>query len=197
MSIEKIVKRFIIHGIVILLFCWFFWDIINIISPFLIFIPLIAAAISCIGFLVYALAYAGTHLKTIWHMALAPLVIISITIGLALFFPFTAVTLGLDFWANLNARNEVRALIESGALPPESESPYLIKLPWRYKHLSKGGGEVAIEKFDGQNFYLFYTFRGIVDNYSGFIYMPDRPPPDGYYIQVEKMRDGWYYCASN
>ena len=72
-------------------------------------------------------------------------------------------------------------------------------MPWYCKHLSKGCGEVKIVKYGEQEFYLFYTFRGFVDNYSGFIYLPDEQVVDAaktYFIQVQKMYAWWYYCAS-
>lgn len=182
-----------------LIFRWYYWDIVNIITPLLIIFPLSAAVIFSVCFLAYALVYAAQYCETLKHMAYAPLVIISITIAMALFFPFTKMTLELDFWTNFKARNTVVALIENGALQPEAENPHLIKLPWYCKHLSKGGGEVRIVNYGEQEFYLFYTFRGFVDNYSGFIYLPDEQVVDAakdYFIQVQKMYGGWYYCAS-
>lgn len=182
-----------------LIFRWYYWDIINIISPLLIIFPLSAAAISSLCFLVYALFYAAKNCTALKRMAYAPLLIISITIAMALFFPFTKMTLEMDFWTNLKARNTVVALIENVALQPEAENPHLIKLPWYCKHLSKGGGEVYIIEYGEQKLYLFYTFRGIIDNYSGFIYVPEGVSPSSlssYYFQVEKMSDEWYFCAA-
>lgn len=199
MNPRKIVNLYLMHASIMLIFRWYYWDIINIISPLLIIFPLSAAAISSLCFLVYALFYAAKNCTALKRMAYAPLLIISITIAMALFFPFTKVTLEMDFWTNLKARNTVVALIENGTMQPEAENPNLIKLPWYCKHLSKGGGEVKIVNYGEQEFYLFYTFRGFVDNYSGFIYLPDEQVVDaakGYFIQVLKMHDGWYYCAS-
>ena len=200
MNPRKIINLYLTHASIMLIFRWYYWDIINIISPLLIIFPLSAAAIFSICFLAYALAYAVQYCETLKRIAYAPLLIISITIAMALFFPFTMVTLDLDFLMNFKARNTVVALIEKGALQPEAEIPHLIKLPWYCKHLSKGGGEVKIIKYGEQELYLFYTFRGFVDNYSGFIYLPDEQVVDAaknYFIQVQKMHDGWYYCASN
>lgn len=199
MNVDKIVKRYYIYAGIMLVFRCYFWDIINIISPLLMIFPMLAAAISSLCFLIYAMLYATEYAEVLKRKAYTPLLIISLTIGMALFFPFTQITLELDFMMNLKARNAVVTLIESGKLQPEAERPHLIKLPWYCRNLSKGGGEVVIEKFDGQEYYLFYTFRGIIDNYSGFVHITDGSPPGSmyrYYYQVEKMYDGWYYCSS-
>lgn len=199
MNSRKIVNLYLTHASMMLIFRWYYWDIINIISPLLIIFPLLAAVIFSVFFLAYALFYAAKHCTALKSMAYAPLVIISITIAMALFFPFTKMTLELDFLMNFKARNTVVTLIENGMLQPETENTNLIKLPWYCKHLSKGGGEVKIVNYGEQKFYLFYTFRGFVDNYSGFIYLPDEQVVDAaknYFIQVLKMYDGWYYCAS-
>lgn len=200
MNVQTIVKRFYTHAAIMLIFRWYFWDLAGMtIQPFVILFGVPAAAISCLCFLVYALVYATGHYKTLNRRALTPLLIISITIGMALFFPFTRIAREMDFTMNLKARNTVVTLIESEKLQPEPESPYLIQLPWYCRHLSKGGGEVSIIKYDGQEFYLFYTFRGIINEYTGFIHVPKEPAPSAmysYYDRVEKMRDGWYYCVS-
>jgi len=41
-----------------------------------------------------------------------------------------------------------------------------------YPGASLGINAVAVEKTDGKRHILVYTFRGILDNYSGFIYVP-------------------------
>lgn len=199
MNPRKIINLYLTHASIMLIFRWYYWDIVNIITPLLIIFPLSAAVIFSVCFLAYALVYAAQYCETLKHMAYAPLVIISITIAMALFFPFTKMTLELDFWTNFKARNTVVALIENGALQPEAENPHLIKLPWYCKHLSKGGGEVTIINHEGKDYYVFYTFMGIIDNYSGFIYVPEGLPPSAmytYYYQVEKMSNEWYFCAA-
>jgi hypothetical protein len=105
----------------------------------------------------------------------------------------------LDFKLNYDARNEVVAMIENGELKPDSSNENLITLPKKYKGLSKGGGEVMIESFFDHDAYMFFTFGGILDNYSGFIYDPSYEALlelGSEYLEVEQLSESWYYCSS-
>lgn len=176
-----------------------FWDIIDIITPFLIWIPTIFFLVTTVIFLIYSVVYATKNAKYIKQKAFIPLLIIIASILLAVFFPFTNTILNLDFKLNYEARNEVVELIEDEELKPDSSNANLITLPQKYKNLSKGGGEVMIESFIDHDAYLFYTFRGVLDNYSGFIYDPSElalPELGREYFEVTKLSESWYYCTS-
>lgn len=56
-----------------------------------------------------------------------------------------------------------------------------------------------IESFTDHDIYLFFTYRGVLDNYSGFVYDPDKNAfgeLSKEYFEVVKLSDSWYYCAS-
>jgi len=127
------------------------------------------------------------------------LLIITVSTLICLFFPFTKTTLTLDFKLNYKARNEVVELIKTGELKPEETNERLITLPGKYERLSKGGGEVVIEHFSDHDVYLFFTFRGILDNYSGFVYDSNENAWEELsrkYFEVVKLDDSWFFCAS-
>lgn len=190
---------FILFGLLLFLYRWFFWDIIDIITPFLIWIPSIALIFATVIFLIYSVVYATKNAKYIKQRAFFPLIIIVASILLAVFFPFTKIILNLDFKLNYDARNEVVAMIENGELKPDSSNENLITLPKKYKGLSKGGGEVMIESFFDHEAYIFFTFRGILDNYSGFIYDPSYEALQELgreYFEVKQLTGSWYYCSS-
>ena len=60
-------------------------------------------------------------------------------------------------------------LISIGLKPNVSHNASLIHLPKEYKHLSKGGGEILVEKTGKDLNIVFYTNRGMLDNFSGIV----------------------------
>lgn len=116
-----------------------------------------------------------------------------------LFFPLTQFMLNLDFKMNKSERKEVVEMVEQGTLKPNvSYDSSLIHLPEKYDQLSKGGGEIIIEK--NGNLILFFTYRGILDNFSGFVYLHNDKKPrqsdfDGDFKQIERLDENWYFVG--
>jgi hypothetical protein len=40
-----------------------------------------------------------------------------------------------------------------------------------------GGNEVAVEEHAIKKYVLFFTFQGILDQYAGFLFVPEGGPP--------------------
>lgn len=103
-----------------------------------------------------------------------------------------------EFHANKSDREEVVTLIEKEVIQPNvAHNKSLILLPEEYRNLSKGGGEIIVE--DGRVF--FFTFRGILDNFSGFVYSPtDANPRQGDFggdvKEIVKLEKHWYFVGS-
>jgi len=101
-----------------------------------------------------------------------------------------------------NKREEIAAKIENGIVKPNvPDSPSLIQLPKEYRGMSKGGGEVVLETKGETKSILFFTYRGMMDNFSGFVYNPndDRPLKsdfDGDFKEIERVHKNWYYVSS-
>jgi len=133
MKNKKVITVCISFGVFLFAFRWFYWDIIDIITPFLIFIPTIIILISTVIFLVYSIVYATKNAKKLRSKAFIPLLIVVVFILLNLFFPFTKTTLSLDFKLHYSARNEVVELIKSRELKSEDDNESLILLPQKYR----------------------------------------------------------------
>ena len=78
----------------------------------------------------------------------------------------------------------------------------LIALGSEYANISKGGNEVMLQEIEGENYVMFYTFRGILDNYSGFLYVPLGGDPRNFLdlneqdtTQIIQYSDNWYYAS--
>jgi hypothetical protein len=184
-------------GVSLIAVAFFQWKLEEYLTPFLLN-PLFLCLLAALGLLVVAsIIYLLLNLKNP-KQAVQPL-LINVATGLVFFFvPFTDIWLALEFRSNLKDYNEVVDLVEEGHLQPNDIG--LARLPQKYHGLSQGD-DIIIDTSDGTLSVFFFTFRGILDNYSGFMYRSDDTPPGngiawGDWFQVERKRAQWYFCAS-
>jgi hypothetical protein len=186
----------LISSLLVILVSLFQWDLIDIITEFLM-LP------------IWLFVYAFFIIMTIWTLIhlfkkrkWQPFVIQLITISLWFLFPFNQVNLDLNFKIHQDKREEVATQIENGVIKPNvSDSPSLIQLPKKYTQLSKGGGDIVVETKGKAKSILFFTYRGMLDNFSGFVYNPNDNKPsksdfNGDFKQIKKVHKNWYYVSS-
>ena len=70
----------------------------------------------------------------------------------------------------LDEREEVVRLMESGQLDLGGERSGSVTLPEKYARLSRGGRVLFHITEDGIHVF-FFTFVGVLDNFSGFAYL--------------------------
>jgi len=186
----------LISSLFVILVSLFQWDLVDIITEFLM-LP------------IWLFVYAFFIIMTIWTLIhlfkkrkWQPFVIQLITISLWFFFPFNQVNLDLNFKIHQDKREEVATKIENGVIKPNvSDRPSLIQLPEEYTQLSKGGGDIVVETKGKAKSILFFTYRGMLDNFSGFVYNPNDNKPsksdfNGDFKQIKKVHKNWYYVSS-
>jgi len=186
----------LISSLFVILVSLFQWDLVDIITEFLM-LP------------IWLFVYAFFIIMTIWTLIhlfkkrkWQPFVIQLITISLWFLFPFDQINLDLNFKIHQDKREEVATKIENGVIKPNaSDSPSLIQLPKKYTQLSKGGGDIVVETKGKAKSILFFTYRGMLDNFSGFVYNPHDNKPskrdfNGDFKQIKKVHKNWYYVAS-
>jgi hypothetical protein len=186
----------LISSLFVILVSLFQWDLVDIITEFLM-LP------------IWLFVYAFFIIMTIWTLIhlfkkrkWQPFLIQLITISLWFLFPFNQVNLDLNFKIHQDKREEVATKIENGVIKPNvSDSPSLIQLPKKYTQLSKGGGDIAVETKGKAKSILFFTYRGMLDNFSGFVYNPNDNKPsksdfNGDFKQIKKVHKNWYYVSS-
>jgi hypothetical protein len=128
----------------------------------------------------------------------APIIIQLVTILMLFFFPFTQVSVNINFKMNKQEREKIVSMVEDGSLTSNvSDNPNLIKLPKEFEHLSRDGGEIRIEG----NAILFYTVRGLLDEFSGIVYSPTDQNPvqdafGGDFIEIIKLDTNWYFVVT-
>ncbi len=188
----------IFYGVIIIMFTAVQWIIIDFLGPFLVG-PLLLCLWS--GFLILlpgSIIYFIFQFNKNIKKACLPLLINVFTILILVFVPFTAIWLNIEFRLNKNAYDEVIKMVENGELQPNSIG--LTRLPPEYRRISRGG-DIVVDKQDHVTSVFFYTYRGVLDNFSGYMYRSDNsfPPPDfmgGDWVQVERKQPKWFFCAS-
>ena len=196
MKRSRLLLLSLISSLFVILVSLFQWDLVDMITEFLM-LP------------IWLFVYAFFIIMTIWTLIhlfkkrkWQPFVIQLITISLWFFFPFNQVNLDLNFKIHQDKREEVATKIENGVIKPNvSDSPSLIQLPKKYTQLSKGGGDIVVETKGKAKSILFFTYRGMLDNFSGFVYNPNDNKPsksdfNGDFKQIKKVHKNWYYVSS-
>jgi hypothetical protein len=180
----------------------FQWKIIDAITPFL-FLPL--AAVLGVLFLISA----GTGVSCFWklreikHIAFAPFAINVFALLIVYFVPFTKISTDIDFKMNKKHREEIVAKVYKGELKNNiSHNISLIALGASYPSVSAGGNEIVVEEHDGKKYVFFYLYRGVLDNYSGFLHVPEGGDPQKFgdlneskVTQIIPYDDRWFYAS--
>ena len=201
-GIEKRTKFAMWISIFAILIMAFQWSIIDwitpLLMPFLIFLVFVIFLIG-LGFSLSCLF----KFKRIRWLAIIPLATQLLAFVIIEFVPFTKLWVNVDFHLYESQRQEVVERVYSGELVPNVEyNSSLIALGSEYSNVSMGGNEIQIQDINGLKYVFFFTFRGILDNYSGFLYVPDGGDPINFadlneedVTQIIKYADNWYYTS--
>jgi hypothetical protein len=189
----------IFFGFCIITFTALQWILIDILTPFCIGPVILISFLCLILMLLASVIYIPFRIKKHLVEAFAPLVINVATCAIIWFVPFNNIWLDIVFSANWQGYNEVVQMVERGEIGLVTGKA--VQLPQKYQYLSTGGGDIIIEKQDGVTSILFFTYRGVLDNYSGYVYRSDNsPPPEddllGPWKQVMQKKPHWFFCGS-
>jgi hypothetical protein len=146
-----------------------------------------------------AIVYLFWHFRTNWLTAVLPTLFNILTVLIFLFVPFTKIWLDYLFDKNYPSFLEVIELVENGEIPKEP-GEHLTPLPKKYAILSDGQ-EIYIEQEGKTLSVFFFTFRGVLDNFSGFVYRSDdsQPPQTfmyGDWGEMTRIQPYWFFVAS-
>ena len=188
-----------VAGLLLIALQAFQWSLIDLLTPFL--APLVALPVLLIfaGATLCALVEAAAGLWRRELRRVLPLGICLAALAAAVYVPWTPLMLDVDFHLNRHAREEVVRQVQQGRLRPDPRfGTGLIKLPFRYRNLSAGGGEIVYEGGE----VLFYTFRGVLDSFAGFVYSPSDDAPGfasfgGDVKEVRRLRKHWFWMSSS
>lgn len=179
---------------------------------------LIIDAITVILFLYLVLGVVGLFVISAWwsasvcwlqfsklgRKATYPAVINIATALAVVFFPFTRIWLEFDYWLYRADRFAIVDAIHQGDLLPNIDhNRHLIRLQDSAPTVSRGGNEVVIQAHDNGYFVFFFTYRGILDNYSGFLYTPKGAGVGDYarlrgetFVEAIEMEHQWHFVVN-
>jgi flagellar biosynthesis protein FliQ len=178
----------------------FQWDIIDALTPFLGGPLLVLAWLPILVSVLVASVYAFLQ-RSKGILAFAPLIISIVVIVIAIAFPFTLVWLHANFYVNKLARERVVLGVKAGVLKPNvKHNAQLITLP-KGSGLSKGGDQIVVQGPSDDPYVFFFTFRGILNNYSGFLWVPEGGKPEKFSdagemgTQIRSFGGNWYFIG--
>ncbi len=192
----------IISSFLLILLYAFQWSLVEIITVFLM-MPLSGVVwLFFIGCIISSLTCL-LKFKDIGKKSLAPIGIQVTAFLLVIYVPFTMLWLNVDYIINKEQRDVVVAQILSDQLKPNVEhNSSLIHLGDNYSGLSRGGNDIVIENHAGLTYVFFFTFRGILDNYSGYLYVPEGGSPEKYsdlnetdVTEIKQIENNWYFVS--
>lgn len=178
------------------------WSLADWLTPFLLAPLLVPVWLLMLGVFASALFHAWRRPWREWLPALACIA----AIAFALLAPFARWWLWADFHRRLAAREAVIADVQAGTLAPNvAHNASLIALDGRAQ-VSAGGNEVVVERHQGSVYLFFYTERGVLDRYAGYLWVAADGDPqmfdDGMrgHARIEGMGefDGkgrWYFIS--
>jgi hypothetical protein len=195
---------FLAAALLVLLLVWFQWDAVTVITVFLMPFYWLAVGVIIIGMVAAAIIQAVKRRngKPLVRL-LAPFVIVAALLFALRYVPFTRLYLEADFTLHTTGREEVVRLIENGEIDFDGERSGRVELPSRYARLSKSG-DVLIHITDDGMSVLFFTFDGVLDNFSGYVYSSEDSESAGYAFvrandlrEFVKKKEHWYWVSSS
>lgn len=201
-GIEKRAKLSVGVSVFAILVMAFQWSIVDWITPFLM-MPLMLVVFVTFAIGIFFSLSCLFNFKEIRWLATVPLTIQLVAFVILKFVPFTKLWIDADYHLFESQRHEVIERVYSGELVSNvKHNASLISLGTEYSKISMGGNEIVVKEIDGLIYVFFFTFRGILDNYSGFLYVPDGGDPKNYadfndadVTQIIQYDNNWYYAS--
>jgi hypothetical protein len=197
-SVSTLAIACFFFGFLIIAFTALQWDLIELFTPFLIAPMILCFQAGFVGLTLATIIYLAVQFRENLAKAILPLLINGATFLILWLVPFTDIRLDLEFRSNYQAYNEIIEMVEDGRI--ESNDIGLAQLPSGYLHISRGG-KIIVDQSGGVTSVYFFTFRGVLDNFSGYMYRSNDTPPPHHFIggdwkQIERKQPQWFFCAS-
>jgi len=196
---KMLLNFMIISALLMIIVIAFHWPLLSLLTPFLEPLVEIASLVLFIIISFWALGYLVMKYCKIGYIALLPLIVSMITILILVFVPFSKIAIKINWISNYDARIKIVQMIESGELNTAMSEHGYVNLPNKYNYASEGG-KIIFSRNESRLFVFFFTFQGILNNYSGFAYVSDNNKSSaslgGHQIEVKKMADYWFWCEA-
>jgi hypothetical protein len=175
------------------------WQLVAVLSVFLEpFVEIAVFRLFDIS-LIWALIHAARPFRGSRPNRFSPIALGLIASAVLIFVPFSEINTKIDFELHLRARTAAaEQIVRSRATSPTTETGKVefVQLP----ALSEDNEGMYLRTPNNQMVF-FFTFRGILEHFSGFVYSatdaaPERDDFDGDLIEIQHLRKNWYWAAS-
>ncbi|MGG3468287.1 hypothetical protein ABES02_12490 [Neobacillus pocheonensis] len=124
--------------------------------------------------------------------SLLPLLLSAVLLFLVIERPFSPLFQHVEFSLKLDEREKVAGQILKGEIKASDENSDLFPVS---KNLSDGNEVMKM----GDKL-LFFTVRGILDNFAGYVYSPDGSEPtngdvQANIVEIKKLNKHWYFVS--
>lgn len=193
MKVSLLLFTSIISSFILFMFHLFKWELLKTFT--LLLMPIIWLAVYGFFILIYIIAIAHILKKK----ERLPFYLQSLVLLLILIIPFEQILIDLYFAINKSQRAEVVSMIQNETMTTSSEAK--VHLPNKYAHLSSDDGSIEIEEQNGEYSLLFYTYKGIQDDFNGYIFSPNDKKPSNYSFggdlkEIQRIEENWFYVVS-
>ncbi|MCE5170474.1 hypothetical protein LQV63_14255 [Paenibacillus profundus] len=135
-----------------------------------------------------------------WALILIPIVAQLGAVYIALELPLHQTRAALDEWMYREQRQQaIERLTQSDWSTAGSDRGTLLQLPDDLRHLSRGGGEILVVRNGESLQVLFFTMRGLLDNFSGLVYVSEgEPDVENLGTKIVKQRElgkHWFWIS--
>lgn len=177
------------------------FPLLDLLTPFL--FPLLAGLV-WVAFsisLIIALIQAAKF-KSQGITAFSPIMMCCTALFLVFLIPFSWLWTTANYHWHKSRRVElVRQVSNREIVPNVSHNPSLIKIGKEMPYLSMGGNEIVVEGRSDFKYVFFYTYRGVLDNYNGFLFVPQGGDPKGFSdlneaesTNLVQLEQEWFYA---
>ena len=194
------VRLFAVWGVILLLSKWFFNELYNLFTPFLVIVPLLALLVSFFVFGIMAVLFAVKN-KMGRLKAFTPLFIFVFVAFLYVFVPFDFAKIKLEHIMYADKRERIVADIQSNALSCNGFGN--VRLPFGYRSISVDGEAKIIENSGRGIVVGFWVFRGLHMNpYQMVVYTSYGEPLSEETLGIirlyehRKLGENWYYIRA-
>ncbi|MBZ5644609.1 MAG: hypothetical protein LAO19_17775 [Acidobacteriia bacterium] len=182
----------------------FRWTLVNFLTVFL--EPLLEDGlwIALLGSFAWSIVHLIRARKRGPRLMLPPVTVNVLTLLMVLYVPFDYITTQFDFHMNYSARMAVVREVAAGKLDGRirvsgGRGDFIGLQPWQ-SYLSTGG-EIMRWRRPNAQLIFFFDFRGVLSSFAGFVYSTDGTPPrqddfGGNFVEIEHLRDNWFYASS-
>ncbi|MCY9514694.1 hypothetical protein [Paenibacillus apiarius] len=135
-----------------------------------------------------------------WALILIPIAAQLAAVYIALELPLHQTRAAMDDWMYREQRQRViERLTQGGWDTGGSEHDRIMQLPEDLRHLSRGGGEIVVVRNGESLQVLFFTIRGMLDNFSGLVYVSEGKP-DGErlgakIVKQKELGKHWFWIS--